>query len=68
MDAGSSSSSRDRPPAGGTDAPGVDEGSGKLSRDADQRLKTLTDTMPTTVAEHGSQLPTVAGIGHAARG
>jgi transposase len=32
-------------------------------RDADQRLKTLTNTIAATVAEHGSQLPTVAGIG-----
>jgi transposase len=32
-------------------------------RDADQRLKTLTNTIAATVAEHGSQLPTVEGIG-----
>lgn len=32
-------------------------------RDADQRLKTLTSRITATVAEHGSQLPTVDGIG-----
>jgi hypothetical protein len=32
-------------------------------RDADQRLKMLTSTIAATVTEHGSQLPTVAGIG-----
>jgi transposase len=32
-------------------------------RDADQRLKTLTGKIAAAVAEHGSQLPTVEGIG-----
>jgi transposase len=32
-------------------------------RQADQRLKTLTGKIAATVAEHGSQLPTVEGIG-----
>jgi len=40
--------------AGGAVAPGAGEGSGKLSRDANQRLKTLTNTMAATVAENGT--------------